>query len=125
MEIWKATENYLKRALLGMRMELIANLKPPADAQGGHPIFFEILDRRANDKKVRDNSTSKKLDGPGAGFPHEKLAARNFIHIHYCQWLGFELRPPDRREQTSAKWVAFRKAVNEKVVVYRKKHGLR
>ncbi len=69
MEIWKATENYLKRSLLGMRMELIANLMLPADVQGGHPIFFEILDRRANDKKVRDNSTSKKFDGRGSGLP--------------------------------------------------------
>lgn len=121
LEIWQATDAYLKRALLGMRMELISNLRPPKEApREVLEIFLGIFDRYADDQTLRKNSSSKKFGGPGAGFPYDNLELRNFIHIHYGGWLQIELRPPDRRKQSPHKWEAFRKEVFNTMNAYRR-----
>ncbi len=124
-EIWLATEKYINRALLGMRMELLDHLSPPTDApREVLQIFLRIHDRYASNKTLRKNSLSRKFDGPGAGFPYDKLELRNFIHIHYGRWLKVEARPPDREEQTPEKWAAFRADVSRAMLDYRSKAGL-
>ena len=124
-EIWLATEKYIYRALLGMRMELLDHLSPPTDApREVLQVFLRIHDRYASNKTLRKNGLSRKFDGPGAGFPYENLELRNFIHIHYGRWLEVETRPPEREEQTPEKWAAFRAEVSRAMVTYRNKGGL-
>jgi hypothetical protein len=124
-EIWLATDKYLKRALFGMRIELISNLTPSADApKEVLKVFLGIHDRHASDQTLRKNSTSKKFDGPGAGFPYDNLELRNFINMHYGRWLKVESRPPDREKQTPEKWAAFRADVSKAMKAYRVKNDL-
>jgi len=125
LDLWNAVEKYIERGLLGMRMELISNLRPPADApKEVLKTFLRIFDRYGRDQTLRKNSTSKKFDGPGAGFPYDDLELRNFIHIHFGRWLEVEERPPDRKEQTPGKWSVFRGAVYRAMSDFRTKHGL-
>ncbi|YCM42956.1 hypothetical protein V2O64_16735 [Verrucomicrobiaceae bacterium 227] len=124
-KIWKSSHDYLHRSLLGMRMELISNLKPSEDAPREILFsFFQIFDRYAYDKTVRDESSSPKFDGPGAGFPYAKIELRNFIHQHYAYWLKLDVRAPDREEQSPQKWATFRLTVARAVQAYRRKHDL-
>lgn len=123
--IWKSTHDYLHRSLLGMRMELISNLRPPKDAPREILFsFFQVFDRYAYDKTVRDENSSSKFDGPGAGFPYTKIELGNFIHSHYDGWLDLEVRSPDKRTQTPEKWARYRLTVARAVQAYRRKHHL-
>lgn len=125
LEIWKATETYVHRALLGMRMELLSNLSPPVDApKEVLQVFLSIHDRYESSKTVRMNSLSRKFDGPGAGFPYDNLELRNFIHIHYGHWLKVSASPPEREEQTPEKWVAYRAEVAKAMLAFRSQNGL-
>jgi hypothetical protein len=124
-DIWKATHDYLHRSLLGMRMELISNLKPPEEAPRGIlRSFFQVFDRYACDETIRDEKSSSRFDGPGAGFPYPKIELRNFIHQHYAYWLKLEVRAPDRKVETPEKWAAYRLTVARAVQAYRRKHDL-
>ena len=107
-------------------MELIDHLKPPTDApKEVLQFYFKILDDRADGSKVRDNKTSEKFSGPGAGFPYEKLAMRDFIHLHYARWLKWKIKPPEREKETPEQWEKFRDAVSEKLGAYQKENGLK
>lgn len=123
--IWKSTHDLLHRADLGMRMELISNLRPPEDAPREILFsFFQVFDRYAYDKTVRSEDSSPKYGGPGAGFPYTRLALGDFIHLHYDAWLELDVRPPDKRFQTPEKWAAYRLTVARAVQSYRRKHHL-
>lgn len=110
-EVWNMLHKLLDRADLGMQMELIDHLKPPKTAPD--PIiksFHKIYDRFRDDARIRDESTSKKFSGPGAGFPHAKLAMRDFVHIHWARW--YELKQESPEEGASQQqWKVYRTAV--------------
>ncbi len=118
--------DYLTRADLGMRMELITNLRPPRDAPK-HILqsYFKVYDRYANDETVRDEKSSKKFDGPGAGFPYTKIEMRNFIHTHYAYFLKMKNQAPDKRYESPKQWAAYRKSVSKAITAYRNNNGIK
>lgn len=110
-KVWEAFHGLLGRADLGMQMELIDNLKPPRDAPARIlRSFYAIYERFRNDKRVRDESTSEKFSGPGAGFPHDKLAMRDFVHMHWARWLKLEAKSPEDGA-SRRQWDAYRATV--------------
>jgi hypothetical protein len=110
-EVWNMLHKLLDRADLGMQMELIDHLKPPKTAPDSIiKSFHKIYDRFRDDARIRDESTSKKFSGPGAGFPHDKLSMRDFVHMHWARW--YELKQESPKEgATQQQWKAYRTAV--------------
>lgn len=113
VEVWNAFHGLLKRADLGMQMELIDHLEPARDAPPQiSQSYYRIYDRFRNDERVRDNSTSKKFSGPGAGFSHERLSMRDYVHIHWASWLDLKLKSP-QVGASPKEWHAYRVAVSQ------------
>jgi len=110
-KVWQALHALLDRADLGMRMELINGLEPPRDFPAEIlRSFHRVYERFRTDATVRDESTSEKFDGPGAGFPHPRIAMRDFIHEHWACWLELELEAP-ATNTSAVEWDAYRGAV--------------
>ena len=123
-DVWKAFHALLDRADLGMRMELIDHLYPPH----GAPTeilnsFYRVYDRFSNDKTLRDESTSQKFSGPGAGFPHEKIEMRDFLHEHWARWMKLELKAP-KRGASPIEWEEYRDKVSLAIKQYRAEQGV-
>lgn len=115
-EVWQEFHTLLDRADLGMRLELINNLRPPMDAPPRVlRSFHEIYLRFRDDVTVRDESTSKKYSGPGAGFPHARISMRDFVHQHWAWWLDLELKSP-QRNASPAEWKTYRDRVGLAVI---------
>lgn len=114
-DVWNALHGLLDRADLGMQMELIDHLKPAKDAPAAIlESFHRIYDRFRNDTRIRDESTSGKFSGPGAGFPHRKIAMRDYVHTHWGRWLGMKLTSPEQGA-TPQQWGEYRDSVSEAI----------
>lgn len=123
-DVWSAFHTLLDRVDMGMRMELIDHLNPPGDAPTEIlNSFYRVYDQFCDDKTVRDQSTSMKFSGPGAGFSHEKIEMRDFLHEHWARWLKLDLNPPERGA-SPAEWQEYREQVGLAVKKYRENHGL-
>jgi len=117
LKVWDALHRLIERVDLGMRMELIAHLLPPLDAPPEIlDAFYSIYDQYKDDQTIRDESTSEKFSGPGAGFPHRKIEVRDFIHMHWARWLKLKqkLKSPDKNA-SPAMWETYRAAVAREI----------
>jgi hypothetical protein len=111
-DVWNAFHGLLDRADLGMQMELIDHLKPAKDAPAGILESFHLIyDRFRNDTRMRDESTSEKFSGPGAGFPHRKISMRDYVYTHWGRWLGLKLTSPEKGASPQ-QWEEYRAAVS-------------
>ncbi|HSJ03856.1 MAG TPA: hypothetical protein VK956_15445, partial [Verrucomicrobium sp.] len=119
LQVWQELHLLLSRCDLGMRMELIHTLDPspkaPAAILGS---YFAIYDRYQGSIEIRDESTSEKFSGPGAGFPHDKISMRDFLHEHWAGWLKLKLKGPENGAP-AAEWESYRNAVSRAVQKYR------
>lgn len=116
--VWQELHNLLDRYDMGMRMELIHSLSPSRKAPPGIvQSYFAIYDRCQSSTEIRDESTSEKFSGPGAGFPHTKIAMRDFLHQHWARWLKLELEDPEEGA-TADEWQIYRNAVSRAVQRY-------
>lgn len=120
LEVWRALDALIKRADLGMRMELIDHLEPKGESSPEIIDFYlSILDRYLDDETIRDNSTDEKFSGPCAGFPFDQISVRNYINTRWAAWLKLELRKPEKGA-SKAQWADYRSEVGEAKVRYRK-----
>ncbi|MFT5906387.1 MAG: hypothetical protein ACI9E1_001995 [Cryomorphaceae bacterium] len=116
IELWNAIVAFIHRADLGMRMQLISRLRPNKDAPKEIlSIFFNVYDTYKNDKTLRDEKSSPKYDGPGAGFPYDVISVRNFIHTHYASWLIIKIPRPDRKKNLEPQWKKYSSQIEEKL----------
>ncbi len=120
-EVWRELGTLLERVDLGMRMELIAGLHPSIEApREVLEAYFNIYDRYCEVKVIRDESSSEKFSGPGAGFPFSRLAVRDFMHMHWAAWLQLKLDHPTEK-WTPSEWKTYREAVGAAVKTARRK----
>jgi hypothetical protein len=94
--VWEALHRTLRRVDLGMRMEMIDDLDPARDAPPAVlASYFKIYDDFGKDPTVRDTADSPKFDGPGAGFPHDRIRMMDFIHRKFAGWLELDVEAPE------------------------------
>lgn len=110
--VWATLYELIDRADLGMTMELIDHLYPRRDAPPAvlktyHQIYADYQD----DPTIRDDSANSKFRGPGAGFPHRRLALRDFIHLHWSRWLKTGIAEP-KQGANDEEWTNYRAAVH-------------
>ncbi len=123
LKVWQAFHSLIDRADLGMRMELIHHLFPPHDVSSEIlRSFNEVFVRFHTDETVRDVSTGKKFSGPGAGFPHDRISMRDFVHEHWAQWLKLDIDAP-QQDAAPKEWKAFRDAVDAALQKHNSEHG--
>jgi hypothetical protein len=123
-DVWQALQALLDRADLGMRMELINNLKPPPDAPAEiFRSFHAIYLRYRDDATVRDADSSTKFNGPGAGFPYRRITMRDYIHMHWARWLHLKLKAPGQTGTPEA-WKAYREAVGLAIQKHNAEHDV-
>ena len=109
--MWETFHALLDRADPGMRMELIDDLYPPRDRSSELlRSFHDVYVRYHDDPVIRDETSDKKLSGPGAGLPHKRIAKRDFIYIHWSRWLKTGITPP-QRGASEDEWRTYRDAV--------------
>lgn len=120
-QVWSEARRYIARADLGMRMELIDNLKPPREAPAEIlSQFYAIYDTYSKDPTLRDELSSKKFSGPCAGFPHVKIEVRDFIARHWARWLKLEQDSP-KKDATKKEWETYRREVEQAFLKHRSK----
>lgn len=109
--VWEALHRTLARVDLGMRMEMIDALSPPRDAPPAIlASHFKIYDDFGKDPSVRDTADSPKFAGPGAGFPHDRIRMKDFIHREFASWLELEVEAPEDGSTLKA-WDRYRAKV--------------
>jgi hypothetical protein len=101
------TRRYLT-ALAIMSAVTVGAVTGPALTHHHRQRQFAEAQRRV--ASVRDESTSEKFSGPGAGFPYRKIAVRDFVHQHWARWLDLTLDAPEKGA-SAVTWKNYRNSV--------------
>jgi hypothetical protein len=111
-QVWPALEKAAKRAAVGLRMELLNHMAYPPDAPH-RSERLRLLSAFLDDEAARDRESSKKYEGPCAGFTYRRLSVRDFVAMELADALGIEveLNP----ERTPEEWAEIRGKVREAV----------
>jgi hypothetical protein len=111
-QVWQALGEVAKRAAVGFRMQLLNHFADPRDKRH-RPERLRLLAGFLDDDAARDRESSKKYDGPCAGFHYHRLAVRDFVAMELADLLGIEVElNPDR---TPDEWAGIRHKVRESV----------
>ncbi len=111
-QVWPALEKVAKRAAVGFRMELLNNFADPRDKRH-RSERLRLLAGFLADDGFRDTESSKKYEGPCAGFTYEKLHVRDFVAIELADLLRVEVKlDPERPPQ---EWAKLRNQVRQAV----------
>jgi hypothetical protein len=110
--IWQTLEKVAKRSALGLRMELLNHFSGSTTAPH-RPERLRLLARFLDDAALRDLASSKKFDGPCAGFMYDKLEVRDFVAMEIAPLVGIEIEQNPKR--TPEEWAKIRKQVQEAV----------
>lgn len=117
LEVWRSFDALLDRADVQMRMELIYFLRPPRTApREVLRAFQRIFLRFRNDTAVRDNADwDLDVRPPShAGFRHDRISMRNYIHQKFAEWLELKIKEPDDKA-TEEEWRKYREIVSREV----------
>jgi hypothetical protein len=107
-QVWQALEKAAKRAAVGFRMELLNHFADRRDKRH-RAERLRLLVAFLDDATSRDLASSKKYQGPCAGFTYQRLEVRDFVAMELAALLGIEVElKPDR---TSAEWAEVRAKV--------------
>ena len=110
-QVWPALGEVAKRAAVGFRMELLNYFADPRDKRH-RSERLRLLAGFLDDDGFRNTESSKKYEGPCAGFTYEKLYVRDFVAIELAGMLRVEVkldpeRPPDE-------WAKLRNQVRQR-----------
>ncbi len=108
--VWQTLERVAKRSALGLRMELLRSVGAPGDKR--HRLErLRLLACFLDDATLRDEDSSSKFAGPGAGFPYHKIEVRDFVALEIAQLLGNDVEW--NLERTPEQWAKIRSQVQE------------
>ena len=107
--VWAALETAVRRSALGLRMELLNHWDPKDPRR--LPERLRLLAGYLNDAEVRDVNADKRLTGPGAGFPYDRIEVRDFVALKLAGLLGIEVEL--KLDRTAAEWAKVRDKVQE------------
>lgn len=111
-KIWETLEKVAKRSELGLRMELLNHFGDPKENRH-RPERLRLLASFLNDAVMRDEDSSSKFEGPGAGFPYHKIEVRNFVAIEISRILGIEVEL--NLERKPEDWAKIRSQVQDRL----------
>jgi len=118
-KVWASLVNYLKKADLGMSMELINKMRCDiSESPQAADFLLMVFDRYKNSKVVRNEKSSSKFEGPCAGFPFVKITLRDFIHQKWAKLLKLEIERPNKN-WVEQDWMKFRVKVAKEVEMFR------
>jgi len=110
--VWDALTKVVKRSAVGFRMQLL-DRSTGWGGIGHRSDRLRLLAAFLDDTAVRDTESSKKYDGPCAGFVYRKLSVQNFVAMELAGLLKMEVElKPDR---TSEEWAKIRRQVRDAV----------
>lgn len=110
--VWPALERAIARSSLGLKLELLHGLEDWTDKRH-RPQRLRLLAQHLNDETVRDTRSDKRFDGPGAGFPHDKIEVRNFAARAIAR--SYDIKIESDEEWSPEAWAKLREQVREKV----------
>ncbi len=109
-QVWQTLEKVARRSALGLRMELFNEFSNPKDNRH-RPERLRLLGSFLDDAGLRDEDSSAKFDGPGAGFPYHKIEVRDFAALELARLLGIDIEL--NLERTPEDWAKIRSQVQE------------
>jgi hypothetical protein len=108
--IWQTLEKVAKRSAFGLRMELLNHFSDPKESR--HKLDrLRLLATFIDDADVWDQNSSPKFDGPGAGFPYERLEVRDFVALQIARLVGIEVEL--NLDRTPNEWAKIRSQVKD------------
>jgi hypothetical protein len=91
--VWPLLEKVVRRSSLGLRMEILH-----AAFEGAYPDFVQhrldllsLLAQFLDDPTLRDRSTDRRFEGPGAGFPYNKIEVRDAVALDMASLLRIDI----------------------------------
>jgi hypothetical protein len=108
--VYQTLEKVAKRSALGLRMELLRFLNDPNNSRHRRERLV-LLATFLDDTELRDVKANNQFDGPGAGFPYDKIEVRDFVA---CQMAGMlDIQVDDKRDRTPEEWANIRSQVRD------------
>jgi hypothetical protein len=111
-KVWAALEAAIRRAAFGLRMELLHHLVDRNEPRR-RGDRLRLLAAHLDDAEVRDRSADKRFDGPGAGFPYDRITAGDAIAADLASMVGVEV--PTKLDRTPTEWAELREKVRTAV----------
>ena len=108
--IWPLLENVARRSSLGLKMEILHQQNRNENLTHRREILT-LWSRFLDDKTLRDNSKDKRLQGPGAGFPYEKIELRDAVALDIAALLNIDV--PLKLDRTEKEWEEIRAKVRK------------
>jgi hypothetical protein len=108
--VWKTLEKVARRSAVGLRMELLDHAIDPRDTRH-RPQQLRLLAGFLDDAALKDVSSGSKFEGPGAGFPYNKIEVRDFAVWEIAGLVGMPVEV--KLDRTPEEWATIRKAVRE------------
>jgi hypothetical protein len=113
--VWKALEKAIKRAKVGLRMELLHNVGYPWNEDSAAPQrkrALALLASFLDDATVRDRSSdSEKFEGPCAGFTFERVSVQDYVAMEMARYLDVQAK--FNAKLTQEEWTKAREKVRE------------
>jgi hypothetical protein len=110
--VWPLLEKVARRSAVGLRMELLYHVSDASNKRH-RAERLRLLESFLDDVTLRDNDSSKKFDGPGAGFHYHRMEVRDFVAMELASLLGIEVElNPERSPQ---EWAKLRREVRERL----------
>jgi hypothetical protein len=108
--VWQTLERVAKRSAIGLRMELLNEFSDPKDWRQ-RAERLRLLSAFLDDAVLRDNASSEKFDGPGAGHPYDKISVRDFAALEIARIVSIDVET--NLERTPEEWAKIRSQVQE------------
>lgn len=112
---WNALRRAADRADVGLRMEFMNPMNYTRIGERQRRERLNFLARFINDAALRNMSSSRKFEGPSAGFTFLKLEVRNFAAMQIATILKLEESPSPEKNWTTQQWSAYREKVKKAV----------
>jgi hypothetical protein len=110
--VWQMLEKVARRSALGLRMELLSGFGDPFETRHQRERL-RLLASFLDDASLRDENSSTKFDGVGAGFPYPKIEVRDFVALEIAELLKIEIKSDLKR--SPEEWAKIRTRVREAV----------
>ncbi len=108
--VYQTLEKVAKRSALGLRMELLNNLNDPKNSRHRRERLV-LLATFLDDTELRDVKANNRFDGPGAGFPYDKIEVRDFVACQMA-WM-LDIQVDLKLDRTPLEWAKIRSQVRD------------
>jgi hypothetical protein len=110
--VWDALQKAMKRAEIGLRMEILDRLSYMNNASQ-KVKHLHLLESFSDDTALRDTTSSRRYRGLCAGYTYEKIQVRDFVTLKIAELLNVKI--DFKGSRTDEEWAKIRETVQTRL----------